>query len=1090
MKREIKKKLKSKQVEFLRKSSEYLDALKDLCKDISEGSKSANNEASIESVFEIELFSFIKEVFDLKYYPEKEKSINTERHISKGRIDSKIGALVIEFKHTSKLRSQEHKKIASRQLENYLKGLHEKHNNDYFGVVTDGTQCKFIDFEKGICNEGAFEKLNSMHLDKIIKSIVLLEKVALTPENLVKDFCEPENNSLSKRLTLCLYSILKNESTDKSLMLFTEWKELFRLAHDDKSKQKAIEERHKSLEKVVAKKLKTNDEEYLVLYALQTTCAIIVKIIAYKVISKIRFSKSLIDFNQLSSANFNTLRLQMNSLEEGAIFRSLGIGNLLEGDFFAWYSSDQQWNDDVGKLVQEIFIILTQYEDKALFENGENVYDLFKDLFMKIIPDKVRHSLGEFYTPAWLADNLITESLKLSDNKHSWTALDPCAGSGTFLTILIKKVLEETKSLNNKKRLKNVLKRVKAIDLNPLAVLTSRINYFINISPLISENDSFEIPVYLGDSSYVPTKTQIDNVSCLSYKIKTIKGFIDIDLPFSAIANPEVFSQTMTSIEENIHNLDAKSIFEKLIKITAKSDRTDEIKSRLSTLSNQFVELEKNDWNGIWARIITNFLTTANLGKFDIIVGNPPWIDWKNLPEGYRERIKSICIDRHLFSGDSVTGGINLNVCALISNVAAQNWLKKDGVLSFLMPQSLIFQQTYEGFRKFQLDHNNRLYFQQLFDWTQAGHPFAPVQHKFLTFFLSSNKKDYKKGIPLKCFKKKKGIDLKQYQNTNNYSILQNIFLEKDILAGQVSQENTIFSYADTKKDLERYHKISGESYYKGREGIEFYPQEVFLLEVDHGMTISNEKIYVKNFQNKKSKYKIPQETFILEKTFLHPLVKGIDIERFHLKSSKFIVPFPYELENTRSPISRIELGKRSKLLAQYFNKFKKVIEAQTSYNEKIIGRKHNNEFYALARVGAYSFAEHYVAFRDNTKWQAVVVSSIKTPWGELKRPQFQNHAVSISQTADGNYITENEAHFICSVLNAPTTKKFILNSSDSRSFKIKPQIYIPKYDESNHIHKALSDLSIKAHDFHNNKEEMEVIDKKLDELAMQLKNV
>jgi len=650
--------------------------------------------------------------------------------------------------------------------------------------------------------------------------------------------------------------------------------------------------------------------------------------------------------------------------------------------------------------------------------------------------------------------------------------------------------LEETKNLSDKERLTEVLRRVKAIDLNPLAVLTARINYFINVSPLISNNDSFEIPVYLGDSSYVPSSTQVDNVPCLTYKIKTIKGYIDIDLPFSAVARPRVFSQTMTSIEDDIHNLDTQSIVEKLLSIISENDKTKEIKNRIFSLAKQFVELEKNDWNGIWARIITNFLTTANLGKFDIIVGNPPWIDWKNLPTGYRERIKSICIDRHLFSGDSVTGGINLNVCALISNVAAQNWLKKDGILSFLMPKSIIFQQTYEGFRNFKLDGNRNLYFQQLFDWTKSGNPFAPVQHKFLTFFFSNNKQDYRKGILLKYFIKRKGFDLKQIQNNNDYLMVANNFIEKNIIVGQANQNNTIFSYADNQKELEMFNKISGESYYKGREGIEFYPQELFLLEIDNDMQSSEKNVFVKNFQNKKSKYKIPQETYLLEKTYLHPLVKGVDIERFHLKSSNFIVPFPYEMENTRSPIPRTELRKYSKLLSQYFNKFKEVIEAQTNYNEKIIGEKHNNEFYALARVGDYSFAEHYVTFRDNTKWQAVVVSQIKTPWGELKRPQFQNHAVSISQNDDGDYITLNEAHFICAILNTQITKKFILNSSDYRSFKIRPPIYIPKYNESNKIHKELSELSIKAHEQYDNKEVMKNIDQKLNNLVIKLKSV
>lgn len=152
-------------------------------------------------------------------------------------------------------------------------------------------------------------------------------------------------------------------------MLFNEWKELFKLAHDDSSKQKAIEDRKKSLEEAIGQKLKTNDDEYLALYAIQTTYAIIVKIVAYKVISKIRFKKSLLDFNKLSETDLSTLRLQMNSLEEGAIFRNLGIGNLLEGDFFAWYCSSSQWTDEIGSFIQQIFKILTQYEDKAFISN-------------------------------------------------------------------------------------------------------------------------------------------------------------------------------------------------------------------------------------------------------------------------------------------------------------------------------------------------------------------------------------------------------------------------------------------------------------------------------------------------------------------------------------------------------------------------------------------------------------------------------------------------------------------------------------------------------------------------------------------------
>jgi hypothetical protein len=81
-----KNKFKLKQIESLIRTTEYAELLAEVSNDIYTESKKAENEASIVSIFELELFSFIKETLGLKYYPEKEKTINTERHISKGRI--------------------------------------------------------------------------------------------------------------------------------------------------------------------------------------------------------------------------------------------------------------------------------------------------------------------------------------------------------------------------------------------------------------------------------------------------------------------------------------------------------------------------------------------------------------------------------------------------------------------------------------------------------------------------------------------------------------------------------------------------------------------------------------------------------------------------------------------------------------------------------------------------------------------------------------------------------------------------------------------------------------------------------------------
>jgi len=703
----------------------------------------------------------------------------------------------------------------------------------------------------------------------------------------------------------------------------------------------------------------------------------------------------------------------------------------------------------------------------------------------------ISDSMGEFYTPPWLSEQTILEAFG-GGRPMRWTALDPCCGSGTFITALIRLVLEESREIPVKAQLQEVLTRVKGIDLNPLAVLTTRINYFINLSHLIGEEDEFDVPVYLGDASYVPKPKKIGEIECLDYVINTEKGPLNLLLPKSAVADVAQFSKAMTRLETHIENENETAVAKEFFSIIPANDLTKDVRQEIARLAKNLVDLQRNKWNGIWARIISNFLTTANLGRFDVIVSNPPWIDWKNLPQGYRERIKELCIDRRLFSGDGITGGINLNVCALISNVAAQNWLKDNGTIGFLMPENLIFQQSYEGFRKFYLDGGKRLYFQRLVDWNKAGKPFAPVAHRFLGFFIAKSVRDYAQGIPVIQFEKKTNdkneniFPLKNYAHCQRFSDMSHIFNRTNTVA-LTTGASTAFSYAANMDEGINFGIVAGECPYLGREGVEIFPQELFLLTVDKTKAIRRGNAYVTNYQSDRSKHKIAARNFLIETDMLFPLVKGTDIERFHVKSSQYVVPFPYD-DFARSPIENERLTTLAPNLMSYFNANRSSFEEQTRYNDKIIGKKHKNEYYALARVGTYSYGNYFVAFRDNTKWQAAVVSKLSVPWSDKgKRPVFQNHAVSISQRVDGEFISEDEAHYICAIFNAPIVAQFILKSSDSRTFKIRPPVNTPLFDPDSVEHRKMVALSKQAHIDHDNPQAMTTLNEELDRTYLAL---
>ncbi|GAG35895.1 unnamed protein product, partial [marine sediment metagenome] len=244
-----------------------------------------------------------------------------------------------------------------------------------------------------------------------------------------------------------------------------------------------------------------------------------------------------------------------------------------EGDFFSWYVYDETWNYELFESIRECTQKLSSYDNNQSIFDKNNAHDLFIDLYQSMIPKEVRHSLGEYYTPNWLAEHVV----KHIDKPFGWKGLDPCAGSGTFVLKMIQEIIETNKGKDKRYLLKNILSRIKAIDINPLAVLTCRINYFLAISNLINYEDelNIEIPVYLGDSAFVPTVLIEDGVKMINYSISTKKGNIDFSLPISIISNKEELSKRVTSLENAIIEKNKSIANQILISLIKKEDIND-----------------------------------------------------------------------------------------------------------------------------------------------------------------------------------------------------------------------------------------------------------------------------------------------------------------------------------------------------------------------------------------------------------------------------------------------------------------------------------------------------------------------------------
>jgi hypothetical protein len=171
-----------------------------------------------------------------------------------------------------------------------------------------------------------------------------------------------------------------------------------------------------------------------------------------------------------------------------------------------------------------------------------------------------------------------------------------------------------------------ILSNVVGFDINPLAVLATRTNYLIAIREFLPFSDRVELPVYLCDSVVTPAEygdlftgaAATARVPCAA----TQPPFLLV--PKEVGADASTIALYAGTIEHCIRVLFSPDEF-----IGECRERNIQIlDSELhKNLYRTLLDLQAERKNGIWARIIKNSFAPLFAGKFDLIVGNPPWIN-------------------------------------------------------------------------------------------------------------------------------------------------------------------------------------------------------------------------------------------------------------------------------------------------------------------------------------------------------------------------------------------------------------------------------------------------------------------------------
>jgi hypothetical protein len=1056
-------------------SGEYKTQIDNLLTEIVRGAELSITEAETASVFEQGLYFLLKTHANVTIKPRKETNVNFIVHsfsnISRGRLDAVINDLIIEYKHHSALTSKRKIDLAIKQVHDYLNALYNNNHIKHDAILTDGIRIIYFSFVGDQVKNTTIKNLDIDDIDTIIKAILNNDTKKFEPINIVNDFSiSLRSDSPSKSIAKILFNDLLNNITDKSDMLYSEWKSLMHLSVDDNGRSQDIDKRRRDLSLIFNLPIRDANIEYKALFALQTTYAIIVKLIACKVVDKLNYNVSTNQYHDLLTLDSERLQKFFQNMEDGYSYSSRDIRNFLEGDFFSWYSDTTQWSIVFYNEIKILITLIDRYSAFSL-DVAFNPIDIFKDLYMCIIPQSVRHSMGEYFTPEWLADRVISRSIEII-GKNDWKAIDPCCGSGIFLISLIKKIvgsqglsLRQLSSDDKKELINKILTRVYGIDINPLSVLSARVSYFIAIQKLGAIED-VEIPVYLGDSAIVPNAIFIDGIECYSYTINNLKcESFEIILP-KRFVSLNSFGKAMSKLQALVKTDNSDVLYSVFVDELSDEEKSSEVLlSKIRKLAESLVFLHKNKWDGIWIRIATNFMMIARLHSYDMIVGNPPWVKWEHLPAAYARKIQDFCDVRHIFCNDGgVYGGAQLNICALISNITASNWLEEHGVLAFLMPDSLMSQNSYEEYRNFYLkeDMSERLYLQALDRWLKPLRPFRigkkAVSQDFNTYYYSRKPVDYKEGVPVVNITRKSGVPDDVINLHSTYSLASRFLVTTTSIAKQLSSNSTAFTY--TSPDFDFSLIIGNEDIYDFRTGVESTPFEIFKL-ISYGESNLPNHYRFKNKKLKTARYKVedtPPNGWNFPTKYIYPMLEGPNVEPFGYDCGNNFHIVPYDVHDTRRPLSLEYLSAHQSNLATYFADHKELIEMQSKKSQLM---HCGDDFYALSKIGPYTFAPNLVAVRDNTNFCSTVVNKTLTPWGELKQTICVKHTIIISQDKDGNFITDDEAHYINGVLNSAVVVDYIHSTFKKNGFSLKKaHLFLPKYNPKIKLFRMISHVS------------------------------
>ena len=993
--------------------------------------------------------------------------------------DSSYNNVIIEFKapgfFKGKKSSAKFKEATQARLLPYIQREAKKSGipeEDYIGIAIDGEHVCFAQVLGGEIYSQHLLPFSEYAVGLVIEAIRADTRRAITIDHLMADFGHGSVNarSLMQSMSDALATELALEGNSKIKMLFEEWRTLYGQVADMSVLQAEAINQEIGFGWCGEPKISLPGR----LFVIHTYNSLLIKLLAAEIVSAHGLTATAQPAQAMSALLDDTALLDTLSqdIERAGIFTLAGIHGFVEEAIFSWYldvARNQYYSVDLVPALRSVLASLSLYRTDHL----THTRDVLRDLYQGLVPGKLRQSLGEFYTPDWLVDFTIDKA-QVGEwlNKR---VLDPTCGSGAFLMAILRLMRAEAINVGweSERILKHLCKSVWGFDLNPLAVQTARVNFLMEIADLLKNapGQMLEIPVLLADAIYSPAPNPTDGEDVVHYQIGSQVAGLNITLPSALAFKRERLDQVFMQMGEDVEgDLDYGEAEDRLLSAGLLSqDEATEWRKPLRHTYNQILNLHRQQWNGIWFRVVRNFFWSATAGHFDCIVGNPPWVRWSKLPDAYRERVKPTCESYGIFSKTKRHGGNELDISAMITYTTADKWLKTNGRLVFVIRGEIFKNPSSAGFRHFRLTPANpkTLHLKPIsVDDMKALKPFEDATNHTVVAVFDKTRKPCAYPIPYRLWDSKASY---------SRSIPSRLSLSE--VQARVAIENKEAAPVDglgspwAVLGKGRYTALQGIAgaceWVAGRKGITTDLNGVYFVPI---INSKDNLVQVRSRPEAGKKDIGKAKTAWVEATLIYPLIKGAgDFEACYLRLDNpkrsdedlytFVPNRGIGNDDYEACGNEMNAAGLSKTKA-WFSHYHVLLNARSTYRRQMKGAP----FFAIYNVGDYTFLPWKVVWPEmSSRFYAAVAGSATVP-GIGTRPYVPDHKVYFAAFDD-----KEPACFLCGLLNTPMVREWIESHNVSIQVgDVFKHMRLPEFNNERPEHVKLAKLVKKAHGEHD----------------------